>query len=403
MGWGRAAALLLAAAALGGFWLAFRPQPVLVDLAEIRRGAVEVTVDEEGVTRIRDIYEVSAPVAGRLLRADREAGDLVTAGETVVAVLEPRPPEILDARLRAEFEAALSAAEATLELARAELRRAEAERDFWRAQLRRDERLAERSTIAETQLDQTRLALATREAAVASAEAQVAVRARELDRARAALIEPGPDGEAAHAGCCLRLTAPVDGRVLEVFVESASVVAAGAPLLSIGDPEDLEIVVDLLSADAVRVAAGDPARVERWGGDSALAARVRRIEPAGFTKVSALGVEEQRVRAVLDFASPPEARRGLGHDFRVFVRIVALERLDAPIVPISALFRTGDAWTLFAVEDGVARLRPVTLGARNGERAELLSGPPEGTPVILHPGDRVAEGVRVAARPDGPR
>ena len=396
----RAKPLLYLAAGLavaGGFWWALRPQPVPVDLATIARGTVEVTVDEEGVTRIRDVYTVSAPVAGRLLRSTREAGDWVMAGESPVAVIRPQPPSILDSRARAELEANLRAAEAALGLARAEQHRAQAERAYWQAQLGRDEMLVARSAIPAINLEQTKLELATREAALDSAAALVAVRERELDRARAALIEP--DGLDEDAGaCCLHVDAPVSGRVLSVIVESEQVVAAGAPLITIGDPSDLEIVVDLLSADAVRVDPGDPARIERWGGEGVLAARVRRIEPAGFTDVSALGIEEQRVRTRLDIESPPETWRSLGHDFRVYVRITILRREDVPVVPMAALFREGADWAVFVVEDGIARLRRVEIGARNTHAAEVVAGLTPGDAVVLHPGDTIGEGTRLVDR-----
>jgi HlyD family secretion protein len=389
--------LAAALAVAGAFWWAFRPQPVPVDLAVIARGVVEATVDEEGVTRIRDVYTVSAPVAGQVLRTEQEAGDAVRAHESVVAVLRPQAPAILDRRTRAELEASLSAAEAALGLARAERSRAEAELAYWRGQLRRDQMLIERAAIPEIQLEQTRLELATREAALESARALVTVRERERDRAQAALIEPEDDG-AGGDGCCVRVHAPVSGRVLTVIVESEQVIPAGAPLLTIGDPADLEIVVDLLSADAVRIAEGAEVRIERWGGPQALAARVRRIEPAGFEDVSALGIEEQRVRAILDIESPPEDWRGLGHGFRVFARLLAARRADVPLIPMAALFRDGSAWAAFAAQDGVARLRRVEIGVRNGEAAEILSGLSEGDAVILHPSDRVAEGVAIADR-----
>jgi HlyD family secretion protein len=388
---------IVALVLVGGFWLALRPQPVPVDLAVVERGAVEVTVDEEGVTRIREVYTVSAPVAGRLMRAGREAGDRVTGGETTVAVIRPQEPSILDSRARGELEADLRAAEAALGLAQAEKHRADAELTFWRSQLERDRQLLARSAIPSMQLEQTQLALATREAALESAIAQVAVRERALDRARAALIEP-TDAEVAGGDCCLRVAAPVSGRVLSVIAESEQVVAAGAPLITIGDPADLEIVVDLLSADAVRVEPGDAARIQRWGGESDLDAIVRRIEPAGFTDISALGIEEQRVRVILDIESPHETWRGLGHEFRVFARITTLRREDALVAPMAALFRDGPAWAAFVVEDGEARLRRVEIGARNAASAEILSGLSPGDAVVLHPGDAVAEGVPLIDR-----
>lgn len=391
--------IVVLALGAGGFWWALKPQPVPVDTAEASRGSIAVTVDEEGVTRIREVYTVSAPVGGRIMRSPLDPGDAVVAGETVVAAIQPQAPAILDARARAELGANLRAAEAALGLAEAERGKAQAELDYWRGQLKRDEMLLERSAIPAIQLEQTKLDLATRQAALASAEAQVRVRERERDRARALLIEPDADGvDPGAPACCLHLDAPVDGAVLAVLVESERVVPAGTPLVTVGDPADLEIVVDLLSADAVRVKPGDPAQIERWGGDGALAAHVRRVEPAGFTKISALGIEEQRVRVILDLDTPAAERTGLGHDYRVFARIRVLLREDVVTVPMAALFRQGDGWALFLVQDGVARLRAVALGARNSHAAEVVAGLAAGEMVVLHPGDRVEDGVRVVER-----
>lgn len=394
-------ALYLSLAGLIGWgaWWAFAPRPVPVDLAQVDRGDLTVTLDEDGLARIRQIYEVSAPVAGRLHRPPVELGDTVRRGVTVVAVLEPQGPAFLDARSRAEAEAARAAARAALRLAEAELERAMAEEAYWAAEVTRFEELARRNAVADRVVAQTRLEHALRRAAISTAMAGVEVRRQELTRAEAVLTGPETPAVAPAPGaCCLRLTAPADGKVLALAVESEQVVTAGAPLLTLGDPADLEITVDLLSSEAVRVAPGAPARIERWGGEPPLAARVRRVEAAAFTKISALGIEEQRVRVTLDLLDPPEARPGLGHDYRVFVRITAEARDDVPLVPMGALFRHQGGWAAFRVEDGTARLRPVAVGARTARMAEVRDGLAPGDAVILHPSDRIAEGARVIAR-----
>ena len=393
------AALLaaLAAALIAAFVWAFRPQPAPVDLATMAPGDLEITVADEGLARIADVYTVSAPVAGTVLRTPVEAGDVVERGRTVVATIQPVQPAFLDVRARREIEAGVEAARSALALAEAEVGRAEAELAFWRSDLTRQEMLRQRGTIAERALDEARLQVQVREAALETAQAAVRVRQGELHRAEAHLIDPADEAVAGGGVCCLQLRAPATGRVLQVMVESETVVRAGDPIVSVGDPQDLEIVVDLLSSDAVRVEEGDEAVIERWGG-APLRARVRRVEPAGFEEVSALGIDEQRVRVRLDLESPPEQWRGLGHDYRVFVRIVADRFEHVPLVPIGALFREGADWAVFAVEDGRAVLRRVRLGAINDHAAQVLDGLAPGEAVVLHPSDRIGDGVGIVDR-----
>lgn len=390
--------LIVVVVVAGGFFWAFRAPPVPVDLAEIGRGDVVVSVTDEGVARIKEVYTISAPVPGRVLRTPLDVGDLVEREETIVAVIEPQAPAFLDARLRGEAQAAARSAEAALALAEAEVARAEAELRFWRNELDRNERLSRTNTIASRTLEQTRLELSIREASLATAHAGLEVRRQDLSRARAVLIEPDVDEMEARAACCMSLRSPISGRVLEVIAESAHVVATGEPLIAVGDPTDLEIVVDLLSADAVRSPRGARARIERWGGDAALEARVTRIEPRGFTKVSALGIDEQRVNVILEIASPPEKWRALGHDYRVLASITIDERKDVLRAPMGAVFRSGDEWAAFVETEGVAVLRELELGARNDAFAEVLSGLEAGDRVVLHPSDRIEDGVAIQSR-----
>lgn len=378
---------------------ALRPQPVPVDLATIGRETIEVTVDEEGKTRIRDVFEVSSPVGGRLMRVDLEVGDAVAKGDSVVARIRPVDPAPLDLRTRRELEAAVSAARAAVALARAEVTRARSELAFAVSDLARAEELAVRGNISQKALDQARVEQETGAAALDMAEANLELSRRELESAEARLIGPeDPDVLGADAECCVLVRAPVDGRVLSLLKESEQVIRAGEPILEIGDPANLEIVVELLSSDAVRVEEGAPARIENWGGEGVLEAVVDRVSPAGFTKVSALGIEEQRVETILRLTAPPAARARLGHDFRVFARILVLRREDTLAVPLGALFRRGEDWAVYRLADGRARETVVEIGPRNREVAAVFDGLDAGDRVVLHPSDRVADGVAAIAR-----
>jgi len=381
---------------------AFLPQPVPADLAEVSRGALRVTVDDEGRTRVKEVYVVSAPVAGRVLRIDRHVGDQVKAGETVLATIQPTAPTFLDLRGKRQAEAAVHAAEAALQLSEAELARAQAELEYARSDLARARKLASGDTISPKALDNAKRNFKTSEAAVAAAEATLRVKSFDLETARASLIEPGSEVAAGGGeNCCVSVRAPVDGCVLRLVQESEAVIAAGAPLVEIGDPRDLEVVVDLLSRDAVRIREGAEVAIDEWGGAAAVEGRVRRIEPTGFTKVSALGIEEQRVNVIIDFTDPPARWESLGHGYRVEAHIVVWQSEDALKVPVSALFRQEEDWAVFVVAEARARLRRVAIGHRNSLAAEVLDGLAEGERVVLYPSDRISDGVAVAVRPPG--
>ena len=301
--------VLLALLVAGGLAWALWPEPARVEAAVVDRQDIVVRVEEQGRSRIREVFTVSAPISGRMSRLDLHPGDAVTEGETVVARVHPAAPPLLDLRSRRIAEATRDAAEAALGLARAELERARAQADYAGSQLQRAGALADRGTLATRALEQARLDNAAAQAAVESASANVLMRQRELESARAALIEA--DGDAAEESCCAEVRAPASGRILRVLSENEQVVAAGTPLVEIGDPLDLEIEVELLSADAVRVREGAMAEVDDWGGPP-LAARVVRVDPSAETKVSALGIEEQRVTAVLALEGDPSTWAELG-------------------------------------------------------------------------------------------
>ncbi len=385
--------LLLATAIV---WL-FRPQPVLVDLAAVQRGPMRVTVREEGQTRIRDIFVLSAPVGGLVRRIGHEVGDRVRANDTIVARIEPSEPDFLDVRTEAQARAAIQAAQAARELARAELNRADAELEFARAELNRARDLSLRGLVSNSALDEAQRRARTASAAHLEAQAQLDMRDFQVEQARAQLV--APTEARSRSDCeCVNVYSPVDGQILRLIHESESVQPAGAALIEIGDPTDLEIVVDLLSSDAVKVEAGQRVVIEEWGGDSALEGTVNRVEPYGFTKVSALGIEEQRVNVIVDLSDPSEKWARLGHGYRVEASIVIWEADAVLKAPMSALFRQGRRWAAYAVEDNRARVRTVEVGRRNGLVAEIVSGLEPTATVVLNPGDRVSEGVEVTSR-----
>ena len=359
--------VLLAIAVVAGLLaVALWPKSVAVEAATIGRGPLVVTVDEEGETRVRNRFVVSAPLSGRVLRIELEPGDTVKRG-SVVARLRPEAPPLLDARERAEARAAIESARAAAGRARAEEQRARTVLAQAQRELTRARELGQGGLATGQQLD-------TREAEVHTAEEAVeaaafAARAAESELLRAeARLAPTPTESSDRI---VTVTAPVDGVILKRVRESESVVPAGDPLLEVGDPNRLEIVSDLLSTDAVKVKRGCRVLVEEWGGEKTLEAKVRRVEPSGFTKVSALGVEEQRVNVVMDFVDPVGAFTALGDAYRVEVRIVIWESSDVLKVPTSALFRQGAEWAVYVAGEGRAVLRTLKLGQRTGQEAEV--------------------------------
>lgn len=376
---------------------AFMPQPVAVDFAIVERAGIEVTIHGEGKSRVRENYLVSAPIAGRLLRIEREPGDEVIAGDTIVATMEPADPVFLDVRSEAQALAQIGASEAARELAKAQLSRKQAELKFAERELERARELAGRANISERTLDQRELGVKTLEAEVATAGSNLQKAESELALARAALIRP-TEGSEGGEFCCVQVVSPVSGRVLRLLQESAGVVQAGQPLLELGDLSDLEMVIDLLSTEAVKVDAGDQAYIDHWGGPYPLSAIVRLVEPSGFTKISALGIEEQRVNVILDVTEEPARWQNLGDGYRVEAFIVVDAKPDVVSAPVSALFRQQDRWAVYAVIDGEATLTPVSVGLRNERRVEILSGLAPGDVVVIHPPNTVSDGVSVAAR-----
>lgn len=401
---------LMAYGTLAGFVCAlvyaFLPQPTPVDVAFVSQGPLQVFVEEDGKTRLRDRYTVSAPLAGRLLRIAYRAGDVVYPGEAV-ATIEPGDPDLLDPRELAEIEARVKSAEAAVERSGTAVDAARAAVDLAEAEFERSTELFRKNALAKTDLDLKVMQKRTRTAEYGTAVHSREVARSDLKLAQAALVRTRPaagnvdmKGEPLH----FEIPAPPlsgSGRrfhVLRVFRDSAGVVTPGTPLLELGDPSDLEIEIDVLSSDAVRVRPGARVLLEQWGGDEALEARVRLVEPSGFTKFSALGVEEQRVNVIAEFSGPDRIPPTLGDAYRVEAKIIVWEKEDVLRVRTSALFRHGDGWAVFRVEEGKTRLARVGIGRRNGLDAEVLEGLAKGDTVVVHPSDKVIDGGLVRTR-----
>jgi HlyD family secretion protein len=371
-----------------------RPQPQRVDVAAVERGPLTVEVEENGKTRVTDRYAVSAPVSGGLSRVSFEPGDRVVQGE-VLARIVPAVSPLLDARERAQAEARLQASLSSLAQAHAQTLRADVAVQRAEEDVRNDRQLEASGSLAHQSVDLASFEARMRAQELASARFAERVAEEEVRVARAALGEPRADGRPSGY---VDVIAPASGAVLRVAQKSATVVAAGAPILEVGDPASLEVVVDLLTTDAVRVKPGTPVAIHGWGGDEPLAGRVRRVEPSAFTRPSALGVDEQRVNVIVAIVEPPERAAALADGYRVEATIVTWRAENVIRAPQGAVFRHGAGWAAFRVEGGIARLTPITLGHRGESDVEVLSGLAPGVTVIVHPGDRVRDGVRVDAR-----
>ncbi len=398
----RTAAWAIGLLLIAALVFALRPAPAPADFAPVKRGPLRVTIDEEGETRVRDRFIISAPLNGRVLRIELEPGDSVKGGETALATFLPVEPELLNLRTRAGAEARIKAAEAAIGHSQARREQVRAELAFAQAQLKRYQRLAEQEIVSQEQLEAAGLEERAKEEMLEAAEFAVQNAEYELEVVKTSLLQTEQDASGPVAGAGnqapILIRSPVDGVVLRVLRESQAVVPAGEPLVEVGDPADLEIVADLLSSDAVKIQPGNKLLIEEWGGGEPLQGRVRRVEPSGFTKISALGVEEQRVNVIIDFEDSRQAGEALGDGYRVEVRIIIWEREDVLKVPTSSLFRRGDQWAVFKVEEGRAVLQAVEIGQRNGLEAEVLSGLSSSDQVIVHPSDSISNGVEVTSR-----
>jgi len=384
--------VLLVLVAFGLYWL-FMPQPVLVETAPIVTTSFEDTIDEDGRTRVRDRYLVSAPLSGRLQRMALEAGDAVQAGQTL-AIITPAISPLLDPRVKLELEAQVGAAEAAVEEAGSLYENARVLMSQAAVNLERTKQLVERNVAPTAQLDRDQFLYLSAQRQANAAEGRSHAATHVLEQARAALksaSNPEP-------GESFPVISPVTGRILKIVQESEAVVSLGAPLVELGDPGDLEIAVDVLTTEAIRIMEGDKVIVTRWGGPTDLQGAVRRVEPSAFTKVSALGVEEQRVWVIVDITSPREAWTSLGDGYRVEVKIIVDETDRATVVPVGALFRRGDAWNVFVVEDGRAHIRQIQIAHLSAGLADVAEGVRPGEIVVLYPPAALAEGSRIKLR-----
>lgn len=379
--------LALGGAIAWGLW----PKPVLVETGIAARGPLTVRVSEEGKTRVRNRYVVAAPVAGKMRRVPLKPGDEVKAGETVVMTIEPVAPPLLDPRALAQAEAVVSIREAAKKQAAESLQATRAAGKLAASELERLRSITHAGTVSQSDRDRAEMEAAVKSAEVRAAEFSLQVADYELAQASAALARP-TDGT---AGGVVELRSPVSGRVLKVMQESEMVVAPGTPIAEIGDPTDIEIEAEILSRDAVTISPGDAVEIDQWGGSTPLQARVRRVEPAAFTKISALGVEEQRVIVLSDLANIPPAAKALGDRYRVEVRVAIWHADDALVVPAGALFREGNAWKTFVFRDGNAVLTPVEAGRTDGRFTEILGGVAAGDELLVHPPDNVSDGAKI--------
>jgi HlyD family secretion protein len=379
---------------VSGAVLVLRPQPLDVEVATVVAAALEQKVADDGRARIRERYTVSAPVAGTLARIELHEGDVVDAG-TVIARLLPLPTPLLDPAARKATEQRLASTEDTSQQALATVTRAQIANDQAKTELLRVEALAKQGAVSSVQLDQASVDSHMRQAELASARFAASVATHEIGQARAALARFTPGSGKSEQ---FEITSPVHGEVLHVLHKSEGVVTAGTALVELGDPQALELVADVLSQDAVAIKPGMPARVMHWGGEQSLSAKVRRIEPAAFTKTSALGVDEQRVNVLLDMDGTVEQWRTLGDGFAVEIEITVWSKPDVVQIPTSAIFRQGSAWSAFIVEKGMAKARHVEPGHRGPLQTEILSGLHPGEIAIIHPGTAVRDGARVTFR-----
>jgi len=388
------------AAFVGGvgvaIFLALRPKPISVDLATATRGHMMVTIQEDGKTRIRERYVVSAPLSGRLLRIEMDPGDAVVQGESLLAAITPRAPELLDARELTRAEMRVKAREAALAQAEPAVERARVALEYAESNYGRTSKARKTGAVTEDSLHRAETEFRMSQEDYRSAVFSERIAKYELALAKSALVRTRDSRENDETD--LEILSPINGTVLRVPQESTTIVSPGTPLLELGDPTDLEVQVDVLSTDAVRVMPGATVFLERWGGDSSLNGNVRLVEPSAFTKISALGVEEQRVNVIIDLVDPPEVRRTLGDGFRVEARIVVWQSDSILKVPSGALFRDGDQWAVFAVEGNVAHIRQVDLGQQNDVEAEVLSGLSADDQVILHPSDKIQDQTEIVAR-----
>ncbi len=385
------------AVVIGFLVYAFLPERVSVDTITVKKGGLVIAMEGEGKTRIHDIYTVSTPMEGRVTRIEIEPGDLVKAGQTTIANMYPANPRFLDKRTETQAKADVEGAKAALSLAHSRVKQTKAQLAFDLAEYKRTQKLYKNKNVSKAGLERAELQLKTLRAELETAESNKQVMQSRLNAADARLLQPdkNQDKDNDDENCQICIHSPVDGRILRILHKSEGIVPIGTPLVEVGDPSDLEAVIEMLSTNAVKIKVGDEALIKRWGGNQDIHAVVKVIEPSGYTKISALGVEEQRVNIILRFTDPRDKWLALGDAFRVEAAIIIDQATDVIKIPLSALFRHNEEWSVFKVVEGVVELQSVDVGRRNDRFAEVVSGLLISEKIIIHPGNTISEGVKV--------
>ncbi len=392
--------VILSLALIGVLVFAFLPESIKVDMITVSKGNLLITMEGEGKTRIHDIYTVSAPMDGRITRIEIEPGDFVIAGDTTIANMYPANPIFLDKRTETQARADVEGAKAALSLANSRVKQTKAQLEFDLAEYKRTEVLFNDNNVSKAGLERAELQLKTLRAELETALSNKQVMVSRLEAAKARLLQPD-ENELINDNdedCQICIRSPVDGRVLRILHKSEGIVPIGTALVEIGDPADLEVNIEMLSTNAVKVKVGNQALIKRWGGNQDINARVKIIEPSGYTKISALGVEEQRVNVILSFTDPREKWSTLGDAFRVEAAIIIDQATDVIKIPLSALFRENEIWSVFKVVEGTVELQAVNVGRRNDQYAEITSGLNANDQIITHPGNAIEVGVKVESR-----
>jgi len=383
---------------IGLFTFAFIPERLKVDIILVEKGDLTISVEGEGKTRIHDIYTVYTPVDGRVTRIESNAGDVVIAGQTIIANMYPANPAFLDKRTETQAKADINGAEAALALSSSRVRQAQAQLKFNYSEYKRAQKLFKANMVSIAELERAETQLTMQKAEKNTALANKELMESRLKSAKAKLLQPESIGDMQSEACQICIYSPVDGHVLRILHKSESIIPVGTALVEIGDPEDLEVNIEMLSTNAVKVNVGDKAFIKHWGGKEDLVARVKVIEPSGFTKISALGVEEQRVNVILALTDPYEKWESLGDAFRVEADIF-IEHIEAVNkIPLSALFRQNGVWFVFKVINGTVVLQAVTVGERNNFFAEIVKGLSVGEQVVVHPNNGIEAGIKVTQR-----
>jgi len=390
--------IALGGAALGLLVYAFIPEPVLVDMTQVTKSDLLITIEGEGKTRIHDIYVVSTPIDGRITRIASEPGDIVEAGKTVIANMYPANPTFLNKRLETQAKADVEGAKAALAVASARVKQAQAQLVYELADFKRTEALYSQNTVSKAQVEKAQLQITTLRAELDTTRSNENVMRSRLEVTKATLLQPKEESADNSSDCQICIHSPVNGKVLRILHKSESIVPVGTPIVEIGNPEDLEVNIEMLSTNVVKVKVGDDALIKRWGGEHDIAARVKMVEPSGFTKISALGVEEQRVNVILSFTDKKEKWKSLGDAYRVEASIIIDIAENALVVPISSLFRQNEQWSVFKVVEGSATIKSVEVGRRNDRFAEITQGLSIDEQVITHPSNAIEDGVKVSQR-----